>query len=555
MLQGRRPYFVIAALAFLVYFPILFFGFTYLDDNNLIIDHAGFLGNFLNIFESFRHDVFLSAVSQAYYRPIMTISLILDAQIGGISPLIYHLTDLLIHILSASLVFVLLRKLNYRKDLSFLSALLFAVHPVLTQAVAWVPGRNDTLLTVFVLLSFISLINFLDSKNNKYLKWYFLWFILAVFTKETAIMMIPIQWFYVQYIRTEKYYLVFWKKITIGWAGVVGMFFLMRHFAFPSPISFGLGNIIKSVFNNSPAFVQFVGKIMFPFNLSTYPIIEDTTFVYGIVAILLVLIALFATKNKRYAYIIFGASWFLFFLAPTFVRPNADIVADFIEHRLYLPIIGFFILLLETSWVQKFSISKKISILISLFILLIFCTITVIHGQNFKNRLSFWNDATVHSPHAPLAHRNLGAMLFLNGRMDEAKPEFEKSLELNPEEQMAHNNLGLIYMNKGEFEKAEKEYDEELKINPYYDNAYANRGILYYKMGRFDEAVDSWKKTLEINSGYSEALYNLFGYYYQRQDKENATFWARKAQENGMPLLPEMKQLINPLGSILAPEK
>ena len=559
ILSVKRSYFIILAVTFLVYFPILFFNFTYLDDNNLIIDHAEFLNNFFNIFESFRHDVFLSAVGQAYYRPIMTISLILDAQIGGSSPFIYHFTDLLIHLLVTSLIFVFFQKLKYRKDLSLLFTLIFGIHPVLSQAVSWIPGRNDTFLALFVLLSFIAFINFLETEEKRYIKWYLLWFTLAIFTKETAFMIILIQlfYFYCIYKKNENSISRFKNKssniklIAIGWAIITGIFFLMRHFAFQSPINFGLSDITKSIFNNSPAYIQFIGKIIFPFNLSTYPIIQDTTFVYGIIAIILILIGMILTKNKKYPNIIFGLLWFFLFLTPTLVRPNTNIFSDFIEHRLYLPVIGFFLLITETDFIQRFSYKKTSSIVISSIIISLFIPITIINSQNFKNRMTFWNNATKYSPHAPLAHRNLGAMLFLDGKLDEAKPEFEKALELNPKEEMAHNNLGLIYMNKGEFEKAEEEFNKELEVNPYYDNAYANKGILYYKMGRMDEAVNSWKKTLEINPGYSEALYNLFAYYYQKQDKENIFYWANEAQKRGIELLPEMRQLINPLESLM----
>ena len=158
ILSGKRPYLIILALVLLVYFPVLFFSFTYLDDNNLILDHAGFISNFSNIFEAFRHDVFLSAVGQSYYRPIMTISLILDAQVGGISPFIYHFTDLLIHLLATSLVFVFFQKLKYKKDLSFLFALIFGIG-VLTSMFTAITATRTLLLAL----------NLKDSKISRFL--------------------------------------------------------------------------------------------------------------------------------------------------------------------------------------------------------------------------------------------------------------------------------------------------------------------------------------------------------------------------------------------------
>jgi tetratricopeptide (TPR) repeat protein len=192
------------------------------------------------------------------------------------------------------------------------------------------------------------------------------------------------------------------------------------------------------------------------------------------------------------------------------------------------------------------NIRKKIMLAAGILLIIIFSSVTIYRNRYYKDKISFWNNAVKTSPSFAFNHNNMGAMYYLDGNFDAAEAEFKKALEINSSEKMAHNNLGLVYMDKGDFPKAEEEFNEELKINPYYDNAYANRGILYYKMGRFDEAVDSWKKTLEINPGYSGTVYNLFAYYYQKQDKENAVYWANFAQKKGVPLLPEMQRLLNP---------
>ncbi|UCD55136.1 MAG: hypothetical protein JSV93_06410, partial [Candidatus Omnitrophota bacterium] len=169
------PILLIACLGFLVYSQTLFFDFTYLDDNVLILGNRKFLSKLSNIPQAFRQDVFFS-YEDAYYRPLLTISFILDAQLPfalypspkpspqrgegrvrgrgeqgkGFS---YHLTNIVIHLLAACLLFLLLIKLKYREGLAIFFSLIFTVHPVLTQAVAWLPGRNDSLLAVFIFSS------------------------------------------------------------------------------------------------------------------------------------------------------------------------------------------------------------------------------------------------------------------------------------------------------------------------------------------------------------------------------------------------------------------
>ena len=503
-LEKHRPFLIIVGLGFLLYVQTLFFNFTYLDDNNLILDNRYFLANLSNIFNSFLTDVFhLFNHSAFYYRPLLTISLILDYQFGGIYPFVYHLTNMILHILAACLLFVFLKKLDYKKELAFLFSILFLVHPAITQAVAWIPGRNDSLLAVFVLATFIFLIKYLNEGKTSNLVWSLIFLGSALFTKESGICILPIALFYLYFIyRKEK--LSFNKfYFFLGGAIVAGIWAIFRYFTLRNSVPMTFVEMSKSLYSNSPAIIQFMGKIFFPFNLSVLPIMQDTTFIYGIVSIILFAIIIFLTKNKRWNFILFGFLWFFAFLLPSFIRPNSALVADFIEHRLYVPIIGIFIILMETDLVKKFDIKKKSSLYVAGILIFVFCIITLVHDRNFVDRLAFWKNAVENSPHYPLAHRNLGAMEYLNGDMVNAEKEYKIALELNPNEEMAHNNIGLIYAHQGKFKDAEDEYKKELEINPYYDNAYYNLGLLYWQEKRYDEAKINWKKTLEINPAFN----------------------------------------------------
>ena len=488
-LDGLKPFFWIVGIGFLLYVPTLFFNFTYLDDNNLILDNQYFLSNLANVFQSFLTDVFLIFNHSAfYYRPLLTISLIFDYQIGGASPLIYHFSNVIFHLISSCLVFVFLTKLNYKKTLSFLFSIIFLIHPVLTQAVAWIPGRNDSLLAIFILSTFIFFINYLKKKKVSSFILSLIFFGLALFTKESAILVLPIMFFYLYFFyKKENKFFFNLFYFFIGSIGITSLWIILRYITLKDSVSLTLIEMIKSVFLNSPAIIQFIGKIFLPFNLSVLPVIQDTTFLY---------------KEKRWNYILLGLGWFFAFLLPSFIRPNSALVADFIEHRLYVPIIGIFIILLETDFIKKIDLKKKSTLIIIGGLIFTLGVITVVHSVNFANRLAFWNNAARNSPHYPLAHRNLGAMEYLDGNMDNAEKEFRAALALNPNEEMAHNNLGLVYVNQNKLEEAEEEYKKELKINPYYDNTYYNLGLLYWQQKKYDEAIKNWKKTLELNPDF-----------------------------------------------------
>jgi hypothetical protein len=505
-------YGAICVLGFAIYLRSIFFGFTYFDDNVLILNNLEFLQDARNILTAFSVEVFhILHSSAAYYRPLLTISFIPDAIVGGPEPTMYHITNVVIHLIASCLVFTLLRKLQYSKDFAFFMSLVFVAHPVLTQAVAWIPGRNDSLLTVFVLASFITFIKYATSHKHIYLVSCIAFFACSLFTKETALV-IPFMFFLYAYIRKSLEKPMAWR---LGFGFFVSsiVWGVLRHLALKNPISMTSQDMVQSVFNNSPAAIQLLGKAFFPFNLSVLPIIQDTIFYWGILASVFIIVLFIVeyvlydqSRKKNLLMMFFGILWFIIFLLPSFIRPNPSIVADFIEHRLYLPIIGLVIVIAES---QLSRIFGKMHVYgrygFGIVIVCVFVGINFVHSQNFSNKLVFWKNAATNSPHSPLAQRNLGAMYFLEKEYDLAEQYFKKSLSLNANEQMAHNNLGLIYMNRGQLKEAENEYKKELIVNPYYDNAHFNLGLLYHKMGKTNEAVVLWKKTLEINPDYTDA--------------------------------------------------
>jgi len=536
-LKGVRPYLWIFIIGFIIYSQTLFFDFTYLDDNVLILDNFYFLSNLTNVFRTFTQDVFQTLhYSDAYYRPLLIISFILDAQLGKNSPFIYHFTNIVLHFSASCLLFLFLKKLKYKKELAFISALIFTVHPVLTQAIAWIPGRNDCLLAIFIFSSFIFFLNSIKTKKQRCSFWHLFFFGLALFTKETAIVLVPIFFLYLRLINKERLASFNKKILTLNWGVMICFWFLLRKIALKNPLRMTITDVAKSILSNFPAAIQLLGKMVFPFNLSVFPIIKDTTFIYGFVALILLVIALLISINKRLNFVLFGLSWLILFLfPPLFLHSPALAFGDdyHLEHRVYLPLVGLIILLLEIDWIKNLNFKKGINLILIGSIIFAFSILTVKHSKSFKNRLNFWQSAVAASPHSPFARRNLGAMYYLDDRLDKAEGEYKKALELNPDEQMAHNNLGLIYMNRGSFQEAEKEYKKELEINPSYDTVHFNLGLLYRQQGEMEKAIEWWQKTIAVNPEYFQAHVNLAIYYYQQQEFNKAIYHCNEVLKRG----------------------
>lgn len=339
-------------------------------------------------------------------------------------------------------------------------------------------------------------------------------FVLALFTKETALVLPVLCLLYMKaHGRTEKNTLM---PLGAGWVFAFLLWLPLRHMALQNPISLSALETGFSVIKNMPATIQLLGKALLPFNVSVLPILQDTTFVFGFLSVAIIA-ALFAphvihrrARGNELFMAQFGLAWFALFLWPSFIRTDLANPADFIEHRLYVPIIGLLISAAESQIIRYIENRYRNWFLFSgVLMISLFFGINFAHQDNFADKMAFWRNAARNSPHSSLAQKNLGAMYYLEKNYSLAEEYSKKALAINPYETMAHNNLGLIYASYGQFERAHEEYLKELSFNYSYDSAHYNLGLLYYQMGYTDDAKKHWEKTLEINPGYADAAQML----------------------------------------------
>jgi len=368
--------------------------------------------------------------------------------------------------------------LGYEAAAALFGALFFVVHPALASAVAWIPGGVDVLLTIFVLAALIFFIDYVKTGRPAAVAWHLFFFTLALLTKEVALIIILIGplYFYLLAERPKKR----WRVLLWPFFGslvVSVLWFFLRQALLTGPALLTTGNLVSSLCNPA-AFLLYFGKAVFPFNLAPLPTLLDSSPTYGfIAAVALFAFLLFADKKRR-GLAVFGLLWFALFLLPglVFSDPSLFTGVALYEHRLYLPLIGVIVLLLECA---RGRADKKVYWAAGAVVIIVFSLLTFVHLDIFRDRLSFWQGAADASPHHPLAHRNLGAMYYLAGDLGPAEREYLITLKLNPAEPMAHNNLGLVYMNTGKMKQAEEEFVQELRLNPNYDNALFNLGLLY----------------------------------------------------------------------------
>ena len=140
----RFSNFILVAAVLIVYVPTFNLGFTELDDSIFIKETRDYNKDLSNLATSFQRGVF-NATEDVYFRPLLLDSFILNYHVSGEHIKGWHIVNVMLHLIAVLLLFLLLKKVGLDELSSFLLTLIFAVHPMLSQAVAWIPGRNDTL--------------------------------------------------------------------------------------------------------------------------------------------------------------------------------------------------------------------------------------------------------------------------------------------------------------------------------------------------------------------------------------------------------------------------
>jgi tetratricopeptide (TPR) repeat protein len=511
---GYKEYLFFCLPGFILYAQTINFSETYHDDFSLLAGSYPFLKHAGNIFKIFTQSVFHNTVAAKdyYYRPVLTLSFFLDAQLAGQSLKFSHFANIFYHVIAACIVFNFFRKFSIEKQPAFCLALLFTIHPALVQAVAWVPGRNDILLAIFSLLACISLINFIRFGKRNFFITHILFFFVAILTKETAVLLPLLFLALIIYFLKKKSSILktnHYLLLICSWFIACAVFFAIRKIVLGTSVGLPLSYILRHAFFNTPALILYIGKMILPFNLSTYPVLQDSSLIYGIITILLIFFALYISKKKDYLKISFGIFWLLIFLVPAIVPTTDEYETGFLEHRMYLPLVGFLLLVSETDLVKQISFKKQYSIITFSIAGILFFVLSLAHSKDYKNELNYYQSAVDANPRSSFALRGLGTYYFSNKQYETAKNYYLSSLKINPGIHDVRNDLGRIYMNLNLNDRAEKLFREEIDRSPESAMPYYNLGLLALSKNNLDSAEAFIRTSLQYDPSYIEAQNDL----------------------------------------------
>ncbi|MFN8416256.1 MAG: glycosyltransferase family 39 protein [Cytophagaceae bacterium] len=275
MSTTTRAFLLLTVLIWLVYAATLKFGFTELDDSIFYRDMADLFSTWKNAPGLFGRGVFTEH-TDTYYRPLLMLSFLADQMVSK-SGVFYHTINVLLHIVSMCLLYLLLKR--WMKEIVALCITgIFAVHPLFVQVVAWIPGRNDSMVAIFVLGSVLSIIKYIETQEKKWWLFYMILFTGGLFTKETAVVIPVVSVVIVFLLGNRK---DFWVPIALS-VLPLSLWMWARNIAIQPIIKTGPNELVQAFMDNIGLSVQSVGKMLIPVNQSVFPMIEDTTYIYAL---------------------------------------------------------------------------------------------------------------------------------------------------------------------------------------------------------------------------------------------------------------------------------
>lgn len=452
--QDLSKYFpvLIALIVLIVFIKTFFYYIIYFDDQmNMYVQSAG--GSFWNaVGEAFKTNY----LANHYYRPLTVVSFIINSIINGPNPMIYHETNIFIHMAASIVVYLILVKLNFSKIISLAASLLFALTPLQVNALGWISGRADLLAGLFIACSFLFFTGIND--KNKFLRLLLILImtVCAVLSKEVSLVLPFFLLFYlVLYPNTLpefKHRLV----LIILSAFVLAAYSLLR-------ISIA-GSVhvdkfsLHTMTTNLPLFAEMVFKFFIPLGVKALPDYSAVLTAAGSVLLLILITLPFRFKSinrKRY---FTGMAWFFIFSLPGMFF-NTMMTNGFFywDCRSYASSIGLTIVAAEIFGLLKNYVPVKAFTYSAIAYLLLMAFGSFYYIRLYENGEVYWKSVNKDYPERYSPHVQLYYYYAFVGEDKKARAEILQAFGMEP------GNVNNCILLAGSY-YLDSKYDESLKV-------------------------------------------------------------------------------------------
>lgn len=469
---------------------------------------------------------FFTTPVQGNFHPLTMISLALNYAVSGLDPMSYHLVNVLLHLANVFLVYQF--ALVLMKDQVFIAlatALLFGIHPMHVESVAWVSERKDVLYTFFFLLGFIHYLKYLDLDSRKHYGYCFLFFCLSILSKPAAIIF-PAALLTLDLYRHRAFSFALIKdKVPFGIIAAIFLYLTLHAQtsagATPTSEFYGWD---KRVFFPFYGYMMYLYKFFIPTQLTAFyplpPINEGLRATYYISPLVFAATAYWSWKSwKTHREVAFG---FAFYLVTVFMVLQLFLVGSAIiaERYTYVPYIGLFMLF--SSQLQRWFHHNMNMAYGLLGIFGFFCIIlTYKHAGSWSTTATLWDNAIRSYPGAK-AYTNRAYVFQQEGKWEKAIEHYTKSLQYNVIDAEVYYNMGVAHFNLNRDSLAIQSYTTALEYRKNYPDAYNGRGSVYARIGNKEKAYQDFNMAISIDSSYALAYKNRASSYFLENKYDEA---------------------------------
>jgi len=466
-----------------------------------------------------------TSTEAANWHPVTWLSHMTDCQLFGLQPWGHHLTSILIHAFNTTLLFLLLRQMTGSTWRSLIVAILFGLHPLRVESVAWIAERKDVLGAVFWMLTLWTYALFVERiKLQKPTSVFYVlslcFFVLGLMSKPMLVTL-PCVLLLLDYwplgrlprgeLQSSTLKRLVMQKVPFFFAaGIVSVItFAVQKRAGAMTAAVPLTGRFE---NALVSYCRYLGKLFWPTDLSVFYPSAGAWTAIGVVSAGLLLAAIsmvvIAARGSR-PYLLVGWLWFVGTLVPVIglVQVGEQSMAD---RYSYIPSIGILWLLVwaahdltKTFRVQAAGAAAAVAAAMAMSIM------TREEISHWKSSETLFRHALEVTRNNYMAHHNLGAALDKQGRLDEAHIQYLEALRLNPNYAETHKNLGILLAKQGRVDEAMAQYREALRLDPKNADAHYNLGVALASRGRVDEAIAEFQGAIKARPDSADAHNNL----------------------------------------------
>ena len=484
------------------------------------------------------------------YYPLLHSLFWLEFKLWDGSVLPYHLVTIFFHAVLAVLVMLILRRLDVPG--AWLAAVIFALHPVHVESVAWFSEIKNTLSGVFAAAAMLVYLKFDRDRHRAAYAAALAFFAAALLTK-TAVVALPVVLLIV----------FWWKRGSLSWqrdlpplvpffmlaivAGIVTVW-VEQKFCTEHDEKFDF-SFIERCLAAGRLFWFYLGKLFWPANLCLiYPrwTIDSTQlwqygFLLGGFALLVALsLVLHKSRGPLTACLCFAAMLFpvlgflnvsFFMTTPSPMRHSAIFRADHFQYLADIPIIALFCAGAAWLWKRSRRAARNVLSAVCILIVTSLALLTAAQSRTYRDPETCFRDVLSKNPESATAHNNLANVFRQRGALDEAIIHYRRAIELEPNYEFGRYNLGATLVQKGDTASAIPLLRVALETDPNNPKAYYSLGTALAQSGRSDEAVICYNRALQIQPEFLDAHTNLANLLLERDDHAGAMMHYRKAVE------------------------